>query len=162
MFTFGDASKKHIAGVHDLLQDLAYETIKRSAVDFGVLVNGGLRTAEEQKALFDQGRSKCDGYKVKSYHQSGLAIDFVPYIAGSYTWSNENAFLAIAATALAVWEEVADKQGYYLHWGGFWSAGDLNQNAVLDPKDRLGWDPPHFELRTAPQKGVYPVVPDGI
>ena len=34
-----------------------------------------LRSAEEQKRLFDKGLSKCDGTKNPSYHQSGKAMD---------------------------------------------------------------------------------------
>lgn len=35
------------------------------------------RTAEEQKKLFDEGKSKCDGKKKISKHQKWLAIDLV-------------------------------------------------------------------------------------
>jgi hypothetical protein len=34
-----------------------------------------LRSAQEQKVLFDAGLSKCDGYKILSAHQKGLALD---------------------------------------------------------------------------------------
>lgn len=33
------------------------------------------RSAEEQKRLFDEGKSKCDGLKVVSMHQYGKAAD---------------------------------------------------------------------------------------
>jgi hypothetical protein len=36
---------------------------------------GYYRTAEQQKALFDAGKSKCDGVKIISRHQSHLARD---------------------------------------------------------------------------------------
>jgi peptidoglycan LD-endopeptidase CwlK len=158
MFKFSTASKQRISQVHELLQILAYETIKVSPYDFGIISNGGLRTAEEQKELFDKGYSKCDGYNKKSYHQSGLALDFVPYIDGSFTWKNEKAFLSIANKAFHVWSAIKDTKGYFLHWGGYWSAKDLNSNGLLDINDKLGWDLPHFELRKYPQeKGVYPV-----
>ena len=42
-----------------------------------ILVHQGYRTAEEQNALYKKGRSKLDGYKKKSFHQSGNAVDFV-------------------------------------------------------------------------------------
>ena len=32
-------------------------------------------SAEEQNALYLEGKSKCDGYEVLSNHQSGLAVD---------------------------------------------------------------------------------------
>ena len=34
-----------------------------------------LRSPYEQKRLFDEGLSKCDGFINKSYHQKGLAAD---------------------------------------------------------------------------------------
>ncbi len=36
-----------------------------------------LRTAEQQKALYDQGLTNCDGTKRLSSHQSGRALDAV-------------------------------------------------------------------------------------
>ena len=69
------------------------------------------------------------------YHQTGLALDFVPYINGAYTWQNEQAFLAIAKTAFQVWDNIPDKKGMFLHWGGFWRAEDLNFNGLLNLDD---------------------------
>ena len=158
MFYFGGTSKKRISEVHKLLQELAYKTIETSTVDFGIAKYGGLRTAIEQKQLFDKKYSKCDGTIKKSYHQSGLAIDFVPYINGTYTWADKKAFLAIAQAVFSTWSVLPDKMGFFLHWGGFWGAKDLNFNELLDLDKELGWDLPHFELRTVEQtRGVYPI-----
>lgn len=158
MYSFSTSSRQRIAEVHELLQELAFETIKISSFDFGIPSNGGKRTAEQQKGLFNKGYSQCDGYNKKSYHQSGLALDFVPYINGGFTWGNEEAFLSIAKSAFQIWENIVDKHGFFLHWGGFWKAKDLNFNGLLDVDDKLGWDLPHFELRKRPQeKGVYPI-----
>ena len=158
MYSFGTSSQQRIAEVHELLQALAFETIKISPFDFGIPSTGGKRTAEQQKELFDKGNSKCDGYNKKSYHQTGLALDFVPYIDGSYTWENTKAFLAIAKAAFQVWNTIPDKNGFFLHWGGYWEAKDLNGNGWLDIDDKLGWDLPHYELRKSPQvNGVYPI-----
>jgi peptidoglycan LD-endopeptidase CwlK len=158
MYKFGDASISRIGKVHQLLQRLANGTIEKSDFDFGIPSTGGLRTTEEQYELFKKGNSQCDGTIKKSYHQTGLALDFVPYINGKYTWENKDAFLSIAKTAFDVWEKMDDKQGMFLHWGGFWTAKDLNGNGLLDINDQLGWDLPHFELRNYAQvKGVYPI-----
>lgn len=158
MYKFGNASKQRIQEVNGLLQTLANETIQASPFDFGIPSTGGLRTAEQQKELYNKGYSKCDGYNKKSYHQTGLALDFVPYIDGGYTWANKEAFLAIAKTAFEAWEKIPDKKGYFLHWGGFWKAKDLNLDGFLGDGDQLGWDLPHFELRKTEQtKGVYPI-----
>ena len=75
------------------------------------------RTAEEQKKLYDEGKSKCDGYINKSRHQDWLACDL--------------AILNDARTDI-LWSdprydklgELAEKLG--LTWGGRWtSLGDL-------------------------------------
>jgi peptidoglycan L-alanyl-D-glutamate endopeptidase CwlK len=156
-FKFGARSIKNISTTNTILQELAARIISRSEFDFGVLNNGGRRTAKEQNIIYKKGHSKCDGYKVKSYHQSGMAIDFVPYIDGKFTWESKKAFLQIAKLA---YEEVAGMYtgDYFLHWGGFWSALDLNGNGLLEPKDKIGWDAAHFELRKYKQvRGVYPI-----
>jgi hypothetical protein len=41
-----------------------------------------LRSKEEQKRLFDLGLSKCDGTKILSAHQKGLAVDIYFVING--------------------------------------------------------------------------------
>jgi|TARA_Y100000310_G_scaffold335703_1_gene418404 peptidoglycan L-alanyl-D-glutamate endopeptidase CwlK len=162
---YGKRSAANIATVHSILQVFAYRVLDHlpidSGVDITVLDSGGLRTATDQNALFKEGRSKLDGYSKKSYHQSGLAIDLVPYLDGRATWSNAESFLTIASTALDVWESMKAEgltEGYFLHWGGFWGAKDLNDNGLLDIDDKLGWDLPHWELRKVEQvKGVMPV-----
>jgi peptidoglycan L-alanyl-D-glutamate endopeptidase CwlK len=157
MYKFGKRSKKYIKTVHPLLQELANKSIGLSRVDFGVLNTGGLRTAEMQNKIFNDGHSRCDGYKKKSYHQSGLAIDLVPYVNGKYTWSNKRAFIDIAVAVSRTWNELVQGD-YYLHWGGFWNAKDLDNDGVLEITDKLGWDVAHWELRKYEQvKNVYPV-----
>ena len=45
------------------------------------------RTAERQNELFKQGKSKCDGYKIKSKHQLGRARDiYIIDEAGKIIW----------------------------------------------------------------------------
>ena len=157
MFKFGKNSVKNIQTVDRILQELASRIISRSNFDFGVLNNGGLRTSEEQHQLYLDKKSKCDGYIKKSYHQSGLAIDFVPYIDGRYTWGSKEASLHIAEIALEEFPSIY-KEDYYLHWGGFWHAKDLDGDSILEITDKLGWDLPHFELRKVTQtRGVYPI-----
>jgi len=168
MNKFGKASARNIATVHSILQTLAYRTLekvstKHSWVDMTVLKSGGLRTAMEQNALFKENppKTSLDGYSKKSYHQSGLAIDLVPYLSGRADWSNAEAFLLIAEAGLEVWEEMKEEGQtsiYFLHWGGYWKAKDLNDNGLLDIDDKLGWDLPHWELRTYKQeRGVMPI-----
>lgn len=44
------------------------------------------RTAEEQKELFDQGKSNCDGYSKVSKHQQMLACDLAIIKDGQIIW----------------------------------------------------------------------------
>ena len=55
----------------------------------GIPGTGGKRTAEEQNGLYKLGKSKADGYKRKSYHQSGNAFDIYGYVNGKATWDKE-------------------------------------------------------------------------
>ncbi|MCS7231757.1 MAG: hypothetical protein RMJ67_06435 [Elusimicrobiota bacterium] len=78
-----------------------------------------IRSAEEQKRLFDKGLSKCDGYKIKSKHQLGLAIDI--YLADNkgniqFNWNKDKAIF------------------YHKYW------------EQLGGKKMIEWDLPHFEL----------------
>jgi hypothetical protein len=93
------------------------------------------RTAEEQADCFKRKVSRCDGYKIKSPHQSGIAIDIVPLDENECpTWNYARyptAYKRIAAIMRIVgaesgqdWEPIGGKTG-------------------------LGWDPPHYELRKA-------------
>lgn len=77
-----------------------------------------LRDAEYQASLYAQGRNgdkrpqvtKCDGYKLKSNHQSGNAWDAVPLDAdGNIDWKAEKTFaqMALVAKGLGI------KAGYY-------------------------------------------------
>jgi len=157
MFKFGSRSVKNIQTTHRILQELATRVIARSEFDFGVLDNGGRRTAEEQNEIFKSGASQCDGYNKKSYHQSGMAIDFVPYVNGKFTWENKEAFLHIAKLAFEEFENIFTED-YYLHWGGYWHAKDLDGDGILEITDKLGWDLPHYQLNKYKQtKGVYPI-----
>jgi peptidoglycan L-alanyl-D-glutamate endopeptidase CwlK len=130
-FTFGKVSMAQLDTVHPLLKELAISAIEKSTVDFGILPLGGKRTKTEQKKLFDEKYSKCDGTIKKSYHQSGNALDFVAYVDDQYTWSNKEAFQAIHLAVMEAWLDMHNKE-YNLVWGGDW----LN-----------AWDRPHYELR---------------
>lgn len=118
-------------------------------VDVGVPGMGGLRLKHEQLEIFKAGYSKCDGYKVESFHQKtdedgkGLALDLVPYIYGiGFSYEAFGRFGIIATLMLESWEELKESgmipKDLYLHWGGYWR----NNNPI-----RLGWDLAHFEIR---------------
>jgi peptidoglycan LD-endopeptidase CwlK len=158
MFKLSQKSLKNLEGVSELLIETVKEAIDISKSDFCILGDGGIRTAERQNEIFKEGYSKCDGYKNKSYHQSGYAVDLVPFNDGKPTWKSNNDFINIAQAMLESFNKVKKeyKVDIYLHWGGFWDDKDLDADGILEPTDKLGWDCAHFELRKYPQvKGIY-------
>lgn len=78
-----------------------------------------LRDAEYQNSLYQQGRTtgikgkfvtKCDGYKIESNHQSGLAWDAVPLDdKGVIIWTDMAKFKKMAEIA----KGLGIKAGYY-------------------------------------------------
>ena len=114
-------------GVDQRLIDISNLAIQITNVDFGIPKLGGLRTADNQAALFASNKSKADGVVNKSYHQSGKALDVYAYVDGKASWSKQD--LAIVACAML---QAAGELGYKLKWGGLWKSWQ---------------DFPHFELQ---------------
>jgi hypothetical protein len=108
------------------------EFIHQTPIDFCIISNGGLRNSELQNKLFRNGKSKCDGYKIKSKHQLGLAIDLVPWVNGSATWQDRHTY-GLAGAFLGF----CKAKGYPIRSGADWN-GDGNWND--------GWDPCHMEI----------------
>jgi len=136
MYQFSQVSNDRIATVHKDLQSVVRLALRISSrrhdggVDFSIPAYGGLRTAEEQNELFKKGVSKADGYEKPSYHQTGKALDVIPYltaegIKGNAIYSNkiskqkrELAFHIVAACML----EAANRLGVKMEWGGNWQS----------------------------------------
>jgi len=114
-FKFSRTSLNRLNTANRDIQKVAMRAIEITVIDFGIPQYGGLRTASEQKYLFDQDRSKCDGYEKKSYHQSGNALDFYAYVDGKASWNTEH--LAMVAAAFL---QAASELGVKLEWGGLW------------------------------------------
>ena len=123
MFKFSKKSLKKLEGLHPNLQNFFKELIKISPYDFSI--TQGVRTAEEQNKLYQQGRTipgkivtNCDGYKIKSNHQTkddglGYAGDIAVLIKNRVTW-NENYYCEVANSARFL------MQKYNVEWGGDW------------------------------------------
>lgn len=126
MFKFSKASEARFVGVDPELVCVCKRAIQISRVDFGIPPFGGYRSAKDQKQLFDDGASKCDGVKVLSKHQSGRAIDVFAYVDGKESWEPEH-LTAVAAAML----QAASELKVSLQWGGHWTSFR---------------DLPHFEL----------------
>lgn len=133
-FKLGTRSRDNLKGVHPDLVKVVEKAIELTTQDFVVIE--GVRTAERQKELYAQGRTKpgprvtnVDGVKTKSNHQVkedkyGHAVDIVPY---PVDWNSSIKFDNIAnAMKLA-----ACQLGIKITWGGDWTK-------LIDK--------PHFEL----------------
>lgn len=125
-FKLSSTSRKRLDGVNPVLVEVVCRALEITKVDFGIPASGGLRTAEQQNALYKAGLSKLDGYKNKSNHQSGNAVDVFAYVDGKASWDEDD--LTHVATAMLA---AASELGVALRWGGHW------RNFV---------DMPHFEL----------------
>ena len=135
-FSFSRSSTENMAGVHNDLITIFTEAIKNSPIDFGVPSLGGLRTENQQRILFMGGSSKCDGFKNKSYHQTGNALDFYAYINGRASW--DEVHLAIIAGVILATAKRLRKEGKVesvIKWGGTFGSAKYH-----------GWDMPHFEI----------------
>lgn len=137
-FNWGKTSLKRMEGIDERLIRVLFRAIriaskKKDGIDMTIPQFGGLRTADQQNKLFENGFSKCDGYDKKSYHQSGRAVDVIPYIKGKNVYNlpeteKQLMFYKVAVCML----EASNKEGVRLNWGGNWSS----------------WiDRPHFEIR---------------
>lgn len=126
------ASRK-IEDLHPAVQDRARAIVKAWAdAGFDVLVTCTFRSNAEQDKLYAQGRT-APGFKVtkaragESYHNFGLALDFVPVINGKPQWDDHKPFEVLAGIA-----QMADPT---VTWGGGWSFKDLPHLQWDKPKD---------------------------
>ncbi len=130
MYKLSKRSLDELKGVHPDLVKVVKRAIEITSQDF--LVTTGVRTQEEQDALYEQGRTKpgpivtwtrnsnhlpkSDGY--------GYAVDLCPY---PVDWDNVGKFTNIASAML----KAATELGVQMGWGGYY----------VKTKDY-----PHFEL----------------
>jgi len=125
MPAFGRTSNRRLDTCHPDLQRLFREVVK--VFDCSVLY--GVRTTEEQQALWAKGRTGpgeivtyCDGIIKKSNHQAreegglSLAADVVPYYAEPphIRWDDDTRFYRFAGVV----EAYAWAMALNLKWGG--------------------------------------------
>lgn len=141
---FSKRSLDALANVHPDLRRVFMEAIKESPVDFVVVE--GLRTAQRQKELYAQGRTKpgpkvtnADGVKNLSNHQDeadgrkdglGSAVDIYPYVDGKIRITEPYVVQKLKEIAIHV-KAVAKCLGVAITWGGDW---------------KNPYDPPHYQL----------------
>lgn len=133
---FSSKSKERLLTCHRDIQRIC--AVACSIKDFSVLE--GTRTLEQQQNYFNQGKSKLDGIKKKSKHQSNpsMAVDIAPT---PIDWNNTKAFFALSEIMFSVAAELRAKGDISsrLRWGGDWD-GDK------DYSDQTFNDFPHWEL----------------
>ena len=147
-FMLSQKSLGRLDGVKEGLHSVVCKAIKVSKVDFGVIC--GMRTHEEQKALYDKGASQT----MNSKHLTGDAVDLMAYLNGRASW--EISFYDDIADAM---KEAAIQEGVSIKWGAAWSIGDIREwegtmedamNHYVDERRRQNRRPfidgPHFEL----------------
>lgn len=110
--------------------------INFTPIDFGIIKNGAFRTAEDQNEIFNSSPhvTNCDGFIKKSYHQSGLAVDLVPWVNGQYTWDEKHARALGAA-----FKTFCNMEGLKTVWGGDWEGDGEFED--------IDFDPCHHEIR---------------
>ena len=128
MYKLSQRSLERRAGVDPRLIEICDLAIKITIIDFGIPRDGGVRTAQRQLQLYQDGSSRADGTKHKSRHQSGKALDFYAYVDGSASWEREH--LAIVACAFFEASSILDE---HIRWGGlFKSFTDMPHIELLD------------------------------
>ena len=147
-FKLSSRSLKKLEGVDEGLVNVVSEAIKLTTVDFGVTY--GLRTLEQQKELYEAGRSQT----MKSKHLDGRAVDVVAYFGSDISWE-----LNIYDDICDAFAEAARRVSIPIKWGAAWSEGDIRMyqgtaeeamNNYIDLRRSQGRRPfidaPHFEM----------------
>ena len=139
---------RKLKGVDEGIVAVVKDAIGITKVDFGVTF--GLRTLEEQKKLYESGRSQT----MKSKHLEGRAVDLVAYFGSDISWE-----LNVYDDICDAMAEAARKNDVAIKWGAAWSEGDIREyagtaedamNAYVDLRRSEGRRPfidaPHFEM----------------
>lgn len=123
MKTFGVRSTSNLIGVHKDLVNVMRESIKESPHDF--IITQGLRTAAQQKELFDRGASRT----LISRHLTGHAVDIAIIQNGKAVWE----FPLYQEVAGHI-KDVASAMEVALVWGGDWRGLRDGPHYELDRK----------------------------
>jgi len=123
-YQLGTQSMLNIKDINPVLYRMVTEAIKITRQDFGIIKGGGYRTAELQNYYYKIGTSTKDGYQNLSYHQSGNAVDLIPWNGQKFSWESSLAFEKIHSAVVEVWYKniwcLGQHEDYKLEWGGEW------------------------------------------
>lgn len=114
-------SLNRLQGVHTDLVRVVTRAIQITPIDFAV--TEGLRSADRQVRLFEDGKSQT----LNSKHLTGHAVDLAPLVNGRVPWDDWSAFETVAKAMTTA----ASELNVRIIWGGSWKSLK---------------DGPHFEL----------------
>ena len=153
-FSLSSRSKGKLEGVHPDMVAVVETAITLTKVDFGVTY--GVRTMEEQKRLYESGRSQTMNSKHLLQDDTGYshAVDVVAYDGSDVVWE-----INVYDDICDAFKQAAEEKGVSVKWGAAWSEGDIRSypgtaedamNAYIDLRRSQGRRPfidgPHFEL----------------
>ncbi len=153
-FSLSSRSKGKLEGVHPDMVAVVETAITLTKVDFGVTY--GVRTMEEQKRLYESGRSQTMNSKHLLQDDTGYshAVDVVAYDGSDVVWE-----INVYDDICDAFKKAAEMHGVAIKWGAAWSEGDIRSyrgtaedamNAYIDLRRSEGRRPfidgPHFEL----------------
>lgn len=139
---FNERTIKLLKRVDGKLERLVEETgrvLKEEGLHIKMQITQGFRTAREQMECYQRGASKCDGYRYKSNHQSGRAIDYSLYQNGRYLTGDDAQSEAQYSKVAKAFKTAAHRLGYSIEWGGDWRSFKDNDHieiARTQPKAR--------------------------
>jgi peptidoglycan LD-endopeptidase CwlK len=111
-FVLSAKSLSRLGGIHPDMVKVVKTAIEYTDVDFGVGI--GLRTEEEQAALFAKGASQT--MKSKHLRQSdgfGHAVDLFAYMNGNVDWS-----ITLYDNVADAMKKAARNHQVHIRWGG--------------------------------------------
>jgi len=121
-YELSERSLERLQGIEPTLLDIVLESITHSPHDFGIPRYGGMRSAEDQKKLYEKGRSQRDGYNKLSYHQTGRAFDiYVLDDEGKPTWNSKYHY-KYEEVARHIQKIAKEKFFTTVTWGGDWTS----------------------------------------
>lgn len=151
---FGNSSRRKLATVVDVLQELCNRVIEHK--DITILV--GHRTEEEQNAAYDKGASTKQFPQSKHNLFPSMAVDIAPWPipegwgdlegqkprARDLDWKERVKFYEVIAIARFCWSQMMDdfpelKRKYRLRLGADWDGDN-------DYRDQTFDDLPHIEV----------------